>query len=73
MLAREANVVVENEAFARELRDSLQTELASGGKPVAREYAVTMSPITRLMAWIAYGSLRTLTGISSYGRARDFL
>lgn len=73
LLAREANVVVDNEDFARELRDSLQTEIASGGKPVAREYGATMSLTTRLMTWIAYGMLRTLTGISSYGRARDFL
>ncbi len=73
LLAREANVVVENEAFSRELRDSLQAEIASGGKPVAREYGVTMSLTTRLMTWIAYGMLRALTGISSYGRARDFL
>jgi cardiolipin synthase len=73
LLAREANVVVENEAFSRELRDSLRAEIASGGKPVAREYGASMSLTTRLMAWIAYGTLRTLTGISSYGRARDFL
>jgi len=73
LLAREANVVVESEAFARELRDSLQAAIASGAKPVAREYAEKMSLTTRLMTWIAYGMLRTLTGISSYGRARDSL
>ena len=73
LLAREANVVVKNEDFARELRDSLQTAIASSSKPVAREYGMKMSPMIRLMTWIAYGMLRTLTGISSYGRARDFL
>ena len=73
LLAREANVVVENEAFALELRDSLWSEIAAGGKAVAREYGVTMSLTTRLLSWIAYGMLRALTGISSYGRARDFL
>jgi cardiolipin synthase len=73
LLAREANVVVDNEAFASELRDSLRAEIASGGKPVAREYVVTMSLTTRLLSWIAYGMLRALTGISSYGRARNFL
>jgi len=73
LLAREANVVVDNEAFARELRDSLRAEIAAGGKPVAREYGVTMSLTTRLLSWIAYGMVRALTGISSYGRARDFL
>ncbi len=73
LLAREANVIVEDEAFARELHDSLQTAIASSAKPVAREYGLNMGVTTRLMAWIAYGLLRTLTGISSYGRARDFL
>jgi cardiolipin synthase len=73
LLAREANVVVEDESFARELRDSLQAAITSGAKPVAREYAVKMNLTTRLMTWIAYGIVRTLSGISSYGRARDIL
>ena len=73
LLAREANVVVENQAFASDLRESLQAAIASGAKPVAREYAVKMGLATRLMTWIAYGLLRTLTGISSYGRAHDIL
>lgn len=73
LLAREANVVVVNEDFARELRDSLQTAISSGAKPVAREYALNMNLTTRLLTWIAYGVVRTLTSISSYGRAGDFL
>ena len=73
LLAREANVVVEGEEFARELRDSLQAAIASDARPVAREYGLNMSLMTRLMTWIAYGALRMLTSISSYGRARDFL
>ena len=73
VLAREANVVVDSEVFARKLRDSLQAAIVSGANPVAREYAARMSLTTRLMTWIAYGMLRTLSGISSYGRARDIL
>jgi cardiolipin synthase len=73
LLAREANVVVEDEAFARELRDSLQSVIASSAMPISREYGLNMGLIARLMAWIAYAALRTLTSISSYGRARDFL
>jgi cardiolipin synthase len=73
LLAREANVVVKNEGFARELRDSLIAAIASDAKAVGREYAVRMNLMTRVMTWIAYGILRTLTSISSYGRARDFL
>ena len=73
LLAREANVVVENPEFARELRDSLQVAIASDAKPVTHEYGSNMNLVTRLMTWIAYGALRALTSISSYGRARDFL
>lgn len=73
LLAREANVVVEDEAFARELRDSLQSVIASSARPISREYGLNMGLIARLMTWIAYAALRTLTSISSYGRARDFL
>jgi cardiolipin synthase A/B len=71
LLAREANVVVENNTFARELRDSLQIAIESDAKPVARDYAMGLG--TRLMTWVAYGLVRMLTSISSYGRARDFL
>jgi cardiolipin synthase len=71
LLAREANVVVENETFARELRDSLQAAIESGARPVAHEYAMNLG--MRLMTWVAYGLVRMLTSISSYGRARDFL
>ncbi len=73
LLAREANVVVEDQAFASDLRESLQAAIATGAKPVAREYGVKMGLATRLMTWMAYGMLRTLTGISRYGRARDIL
>jgi cardiolipin synthase len=73
LLAREANVVVEDEAFARELRDSLQSVIASSARPISREYGLNMGLMARLMAWIAYAAVRTLTSISSYGRARDFL
>ncbi|HEX7952757.1 MAG TPA: phospholipase D-like domain-containing protein, partial [Burkholderiales bacterium] len=73
LLAREANVVVKNDGFARELRDSLIAAIASDARAVGREYAARMDLMTRVMTWIAYGILRTLTSISSYGRARDFL
>jgi cardiolipin synthase len=73
LLAREANVMVENEVFARELRDSLQAAIASGAKPVAQEYGRNLSLPARLATWVAYGVVRMLTSISSYGRARDFL
>ena len=73
LLAREANVIVENEAFACELRESLRVAISSRAKQVTHEAALNMSVAARLATWIAYGALRMLTSISSYGRARDFL
>jgi len=73
MLAREANVVVENAGFAEELRASLRDAIESSAKPVTREFALNMGLTARLMSWIAYTVVRSLTGISSYGQARDFL
>ena len=73
LLAREANVVVENPEFARELRDSLHLAIGSDAKPVTREYGSNMNVVARLTAWVAYSALRALTSISSHGRARDFL
>jgi hypothetical protein len=64
---------VEDKDFARELRDSLRTAISSSAAPVASDYGLNMGLTARLMAWAAYGVLRILTGISSYGQARDFL
>jgi cardiolipin synthase len=73
MLAREANVVVWDPAFARELRGSLMTAIGTGAKPVQRErWARTGLPM-RMATGAAYALLRLLAGISSYGRAQDFL
>lgn len=73
LLAREANVVVDNAAFATELLDSLRSAMASGAKPITLESAHQMGLVMRMMTWMAYGAVRVLTGISSYGRAHDFL
>lgn len=73
LLAREANVVVEDQEFADELRTSLLAAIAADARRIGPEYASTTGLATRLMTWIAYAVLRMLTSISSYGRARDFL
>ncbi|HEX4986268.1 MAG TPA: cardiolipin synthase ClsB [Burkholderiales bacterium] len=72
LLAREANVVVEDEAFAGELRESLRQAIAGESVAVDERYAEHAGPLVRVTAWIAYQLLRVLTGISGYGRARDF-
>ncbi|MEO8005244.1 MAG: cardiolipin synthase ClsB [Betaproteobacteria bacterium] len=73
LLAREANVVVTDDHFTAQLRASLHLAITSGAKPVAPEYASHMGLATRALSWVAYAAVRTLTSISGYGGARDFL
>jgi cardiolipin synthase len=73
LLAREANVVVLDLAFVRELRSSLMDAIEAGAKPVQRERWARMGLPMRMATGAAYALLRFLTGISSYGRTQDFL
>jgi cardiolipin synthase len=71
LLAREANVVVDDAGFARELRQSLGDAMAHGARRV--EPARWRMPLSsRLMTWICYELVRFLTGWSAYGRATEF-
>ena len=72
LLAREANVMVEDAGFARELRASLTDAMELGALRVQRSSWQQQSLAMRIMTWICYGLVRFLTGWSSYGRAREF-
>jgi cardiolipin synthase len=74
LLAREANVLIDDADFARELRLSLNEAIESGAQPVLRtrwEQQSHTLPM-RVMTWLCYGLVRFLSGWSSYGRAREF-
>jgi cardiolipin synthase len=73
MLAREANVAVWDPTFARELRGSLMAAIETGAKPIERERWARKGLRMRMATRAAYALLRLLAGISSYGRAQDFL
>ncbi len=72
LLAREANVVIDDAAFARELRMSLNGAMETGAQQVQRASWQKPALPTRIMTWICYGMVRFLTGWSSYGRAHEF-
>ena len=74
LLAREANVLIDDAAFARELRASLGEAIELGGQPVqaARWHRQSHSLPTRMMTWLCYELVRFLSGWSSYGRSREF-
>ena len=74
LLAREANVVIDDVAFARELSASLGEAMAGGAQriePASWEKLSHSLPM-RIATWICYGAVRFLSGWSSYGRAREF-
>ena len=67
LLAREANVVVSDEAFAAELRASLETAVVGGARELKREDWQRKPWLHRLASWTAYGLVRLMIGIAGYG------
>jgi len=72
LLAREANVMIDDAGFARELKTSLNDAMELGAQRVHRESWKRQSLPARIMTWICYELVRFMTGWSSYGRAREF-
>ncbi|HSC93345.1 MAG TPA: cardiolipin synthase ClsB [Burkholderiales bacterium] len=72
LLAREANVVIEDDAFAEALRDSLLSAMKEGAAQVRRESWSDQPWPVRVVTWASYGLARLLTGLFAYGRAREF-
>ena len=67
LLAREANVVVEDRKFAQELRESLLERVVDGARPVARARWRRQPLHQRVRIWIAYGIARFFIGWFGYG------
>lgn len=67
LLAREANVVVRDEAFAAELRASLETAMVGGAQELKREDWKRKPWYARLASWFAYSMVRLMIGIAGYG------
>jgi cardiolipin synthase len=72
LLAREANVVIEDEEFAGELRASLLAAIADGASQVRRERWADQPWTTRIATWSCYLLVRFVTGVFAYGRAEEF-
>ncbi|OGA23691.1 MAG: cardiolipin synthase B [Betaproteobacteria bacterium RIFCSPLOWO2_02_FULL_67_26] len=72
LLARESNVVIEDDGFAGELRTSLLAAMTEGAVQVRRERWKNQPWTTRVMTWTSYGLARFLTGVFAYGRAEEF-
>jgi len=70
MLAREANIVVDDPQFSQELRVSLHDHMQDGAKVVAKGAWHGQPLWRRLLIWSAYGCARLLMGLIGYGGKR---
>ena len=72
VLAREANVVVEDEGFAAALRSALDTAFATGARELSpADWRRERLP-ARLMTWACYGIVRLIAGMTGYARMEEF-
>jgi cardiolipin synthase len=72
LLAREANVVVQDRRFAEDLRGRLLEAMATGATRVPRERWQRPPLPVRVAIWFAYGVARLSTGFFAYARAQEF-
>jgi cardiolipin synthase len=72
LLAREANLVVDDSRFASELRTSLGTALERGSRQVQAENWHRRPWAARVAHWTCYGFARLLTGLFAYGQSKEF-
>ena len=63
LLAREANLAVQDAGFAGELRASLQLAIANDAVRIGGEYGKPRNFLNRLIARLSYGVVRLLIGI----------
>lgn len=68
LLSREANVVVDDAAFAQALRTSLEVALQTEAVAIVRETWSREPWTLRVASWLAFQAARWLRGLTGYGR-----
>jgi len=71
LMAREANLVVEDHGFAQQLRTSLLGLIEQGARPVVRESWSKQPLLARMLAWASYGLFRVSTGLLGYTKEHE--
>lgn len=75
LLSREANVVVNDEAFAANLTQSLLKTMETDSSRILADNWKQQPATLRFISWLSYGLLRFMMGISGFarvhGRARN--
>jgi cardiolipin synthase len=68
LLAREANVVVEDVGFATGLQASLHRGISNGARELRHADWHRLPTIRRVASWFAYQTVRLAIGLAGYGR-----
>lgn len=68
LLAREANLVIQDAGFATELRESLQHAISTGATRLDPAHWRRPRLPQRLLNWLALGLIRLLLGLAGFGR-----
>ena len=67
LMSREANIVVRNVAFAKELRREVRRIMATGGRRLEPGDWKNRSSFHKAAVWSAYGFVRFIMGVLGYG------
>ena len=70
MLAREANIMVEDHAFAQELREEIVSSIRLGAYKVDAQQWLAGNRIKRGISWVVYAAVRVSLGIIGYSNER---
>ena len=68
LVAREANVVVENESFALILHASLDAAMRDAAVRISDDGWRLLSLPKKILSWLAYWLARVLAGVTGYAR-----
>ena len=71
LLSLEANVVVDDESFAKELKHSLDQAIHSESQRIVKKNWRTKSFRLRLTGWLSYALVRFMTGIAGYAPGKN--
>jgi len=71
LLALEANVVVDDENFAKKLKQSLEEAVKLGARPVFANNWKTQTMRLRLASWLSYGLVRFMVGMAGYAPGKQ--
>lgn len=70
MMSLEANVLVDDFAFASQLREDLQHGMENGASKVTQSDWQHQHHLKRLLSWLVYGLVRVMMGFAGYSDKR---